>query len=392
MNALFVFLPALCFLSAPCFWPAHCHRTVRNADSNKAHSTLPTLLLGSFVTFTISLPLSLNFFIFQRVLPIYRCKQFDAFDAPPWAGFQTETPSGGANADKGLLGALISTFSVIIMGYLIGKFSWLPPPSTGMAQFMSRIALPSVVFAAMMTIDFGTLNWRLVLGLALSRTAVFAITVASSLAANRGDKLATAKAGIRGIFVTQSNDFALGLPLLASMYPTELTRYVYIAAPISFLWINPMGFALLEMGTRSSAAAAHGKKEGCGRVAWNIFKGVVSNPIVFMTFAGLVFNFIFKGAPPSVMLAPFEMLSKTFGGLALTALGMSMANKIFYLKGQARVSEIRKTLPLPTRICSKTLVLRIEGAQLNPSAASRCGSLPPSASADVRASDDVIEF
>lgn len=41
-------------------------------------------------------------------------------------------------------------------------------------------------------------------------------------------KQATAKAGIRGIFVTQSNDFALGLPLLASIYPTELVRYVYI--------------------------------------------------------------------------------------------------------------------------------------------------------------------
>ena len=90
------------------------------------------------------------------------------------------------------------------------------------------------------------------LGLALSRTAVFVITVLSCLAANRGNKLAAAKAGIRGIFVTQSNDFALGLPLLSSLYPTELTRYIYIAAPISFLWINPMGFALLEMGTRNA--------------------------------------------------------------------------------------------------------------------------------------------
>lgn len=66
---------------------------------------------------------------------------------------------------------------------------------TGLAQFMSRIALPSVVFSAMMTIEFSTLNWNLVLGLALSRTAVFGVTVLSSMAANRGNPLATAKAG-----------------------------------------------------------------------------------------------------------------------------------------------------------------------------------------------------
>jgi len=70
-----------------------------------------------------------------------------------------------------------------------------------------------------------------------------------------------------------------------------------------------------------------------------------------MTFFGLMFNFIFKSMPPTVMLMPFEMLSKTFGGLALTALGMSMANKLFFLKGQVLLSAIclifAKTIMLP---------------------------------------------
>ena len=76
------------------------------------------------------------------------------------------------------------------------------------------------------------------------------------------------------------------------------------AAPISFLWINPMGFVLLEFGTRN-AGMVHSRApapppSGCG-MAWTIFKGVVSNPIVFMTFLGLIFNFVFKAAPPTVM-------------------------------------------------------------------------------------------
>jgi predicted permease len=83
-----------------------------------------------------------------------------------------------------------------------------------MAQFMVKVALPCVVFSNMMILDFSTLNWSLVLGLALAKTAVFVATVVACMLANRGNPLASAKAGLRGIFVTQSNDFALGLPLL----------------------------------------------------------------------------------------------------------------------------------------------------------------------------------
>lgn len=55
---------------------------------------------------------------------------------------------------------------------------------------------------------------------------------------------------------------------------------------------------------------------------------------------------------------PFEMLSKTFGGLALIALGMSMANKIFFLKGPALLSCVclifAKTIIMP--VMAKVIV------------------------------------
>ena len=83
--------------------------------------------------------------------------------------------------------------------------------------FRRRIALPSYIFYAMLFIDFSTLRWRLVLGLALGRLVVFIATVLCTLLVTSGNPMATAKAGIRGIFVTQQNDFALGLPVLASL-------------------------------------------------------------------------------------------------------------------------------------------------------------------------------
>ena len=62
------------------------------------------------------------------------------------------------------------------------------------------------------------------------------------------------------------------------------------------------------------------------------------------------------------------------------------------------VGQCRETLPT-TENCPRTLLScfvplgeRERGGGVKPSATSRCGSLLPPASADVRASDDVIAF
>jgi predicted permease len=145
------------------------------------------------------------------------------------------------------------------------------------------------------------------------------------------------------------------------MYPNELCRYVYIAAPISFLWINPIAFALLEIGTRKAGlrgVGGEGRSQSVVTLAWTIFKSVLANPVVFMTMLGTILNFVFGHMPPEVFLEPFELLSKTFGGLALTALGMSMANQLFYLKESALLSALciifAKTIIMP--LMAKTIV------------------------------------
>jgi len=58
----------------------------------------------------------------------------------------TAVPSGDGGSDEGMLRALVMTFSIIGFGYFAAKFSWLPPPNLGLAQFVGRVGLPSVVF------------------------------------------------------------------------------------------------------------------------------------------------------------------------------------------------------------------------------------------------------
>ena len=70
-----------------------------------------------------------------------------------------------------------TTTQVIFLGYIVAKLKLLPPPGKGLSQYLSTIALPSLVFSAMLELDFGTLRWNLVIGIALSRTLIFFVAV-----------------------------------------------------------------------------------------------------------------------------------------------------------------------------------------------------------------------
>ena len=62
-----------------------------------------------------------------------------------------------------------------------------------------------------------------------------------------------------GIFVTQSNDFALGLPILNALFLTshpEYPDYLFLLAPISLAILNPIGLIIIEISNRRRK---HGK-------------------------------------------------------------------------------------------------------------------------------------
>lgn len=200
--------------------------------------------------------------------------------------------------------------------------------------------MPALVFSSIATIDFSTVSWSLVASIALGKTAVLVVTAGVTLITLRQDPTRCAVAGIRAIVTTQSNDFAVGLPLLSALYPPEMTRYLYIAAPISFLWLNLIGFAMMGAGTRSALpSTTAGDEGGAGAAkrrrspALDVLISVATNPVVFMTFLGLIANFGFKGAPPAVLLNPAMMVGSAFSATALLTLGMSMVGKVALLQG-----------------------------------------------------------
>lgn len=148
------------------------------------------------------------------------------------------------------------------------------------------------------------------------------------------------KAGLYAIFATQSNDFALGYPLLNSLYgdKNQFSAYLYVLSPIQLLILNPVAIFLMEiqrqwerqikMNNRLNSPEAPMKSN----LLWPVLKGILRNPIIIMTVLGLLWNVTLPHAIPQV-LAPFlTVLSQAFSATALFLLGLNMVGKFRMLK------------------------------------------------------------
>ena len=103
-------------------------------------------------------------------------------------------------------------FAVIILGYMLGKFKIVTQQSaSAIGVVAGQIALPALLLQNMATLDLSQINWRFMVGMLLARTLVFVGVFVVTLIFTRPVNIG--KPAILAIFSTQSNDFALGLPI-----------------------------------------------------------------------------------------------------------------------------------------------------------------------------------
>lgn len=300
--------------------------------------------------------------------------------------------------------AILQCFVVVVSGYIAGRMGHVTASQgRGIATFVSTFCLPALLFRAMCTLDFTQVNWLFLLAILIAKMTVFIIVGAVTLLVKRPLNLGAA--GLFAIFCTQSNDFALGYPILQALYQNthpEYLNYIYLISPISLLLLNPIGFTLMEIhryhsqhaaeatsvpenspdggsdnadgdqvgnghrgrrtrqdSTRSNGSVTGNADQGggsippppMGKAALQVVKGVVLNPIVFMTAIGIVGNFVFRQKVPSVLDNILEVLGNAFSACALFYLGLSMVGKVRSQVGMAMVVPIllifAKSLVLP---------------------------------------------
>ena len=116
---------------------------------------------------------------------------------------------------------------------------------------------------------YSSVNWLFLSAICIAKSLVFLLVATITLLVHR--PIDFSKAGLFAIFCTQSNDFALGYPicmynylfiskiialikcilfLVAALYSKthpEYAAYLYLMAPISLVFLNPIGFVLMEV-------------------------------------------------------------------------------------------------------------------------------------------------
>ncbi|KAL7991620.1 hypothetical protein Chor_015876 [Crotalus horridus] len=179
----------------------------------------------------------------------------------------------------------------------------------------------------MVLLNFSNVNWSFLYSILIAKASVFFLVCALTLLIVTPEKRFS-KAGLFPIFATQSNDFALGYPIVEALYQNtypEYLQYIYLVAPISLMMLNPLGFIFCEIQkSKDNRNLSHSKMKIVGLGLLH----VLQNPIVFMVFIGIASNYILKQKIPVYLENFLDSLANSFSGSALFYLGLTMVGQI----------------------------------------------------------------
>nr|CAI5834013.1 unnamed protein product [Callosobruchus analis] len=253
---------------------------------------------------------------------------------------------------ENLYPALIQCFFIIICGYFAGRINLISETEAkGINTFVGTFSLPSLIFMSLAELELSEVNWLFLLSILIAKSIVFFSVIILTLLVSR--PLNFSRAGIFAIFCTQSNDFAIGYPIVAALYKNthpEYATYLYLMAPISLAILNPISFVLMEVGKvrgrrnsgemllndgeLSNSSNIHKKR--C-RLAISVAKSIFMNPIICMTILGIIGNLIFKHKVPVYIGGTLQVLGSAFSASALFLLGLRMVGKVHKLRGATLV-------------------------------------------------------
>eukprot|EP00667_Euglena_gracilis_P003550 EG_transcript_3559 len=236
--------------------------------------------------------------------------------------------------------AVGTTLSVVLLGYVLGSLGVCDPQaSKGLSQYLTWVAFPALVFHGLATMDLSQLSWTVYSAILVSKIITMLIMVAIVLLMSRAPMgVRLKKAGILGMFVTMTNDVAIGLPIVQAVYP-QFASYLYL--PQQYLLFNPLALVLLELGVAydAKAAVAPGEAEAVKAtpVPLKLLRGVLTNHILLVSFVGLGCNFLFHGRLPTFLNNVTNFIGQSFAPGAIFSVGMAMVGKGQVLQGRGLI-------------------------------------------------------
>ncbi|KAK7248044.1 hypothetical protein SO694_00087044 [Aureococcus anophagefferens] len=255
-------------------------------------------------------------------------------------------------ASENPLVVLLHALVVIALVHALGFwFKWSgrldASVEKGLSAFLFNVSLPALLFKSIATMRFGSINGRIFVGVLLAKALLAAVcrVVARCVYGP------SAMGAVAGLFATNSDDLALGLPCFTALFGAEKAQLLYALCATQSLTLNPALFVALGVGARAEPATKARRWRRLLAVARSTARGLLANPLVLGVAVGLFYNGAFRlqaaargrPAPPALptILDDFvAVLGAAFTPCVLFVAGASIVDSYaFAFGGGARATE-----------------------------------------------------
>lgn len=222
---------------------------------------------------------------------------------------------------------VLFVFSLVALGYLAGLTGYLKPESgEGVADFAVGVAMPLLLFSAMVNADFhGVAPWVL-WGVYFSAAAL--TWAAGHLIAARVFGRDSRAAVVGGVSSAYSNVVLLGAPFILGVYGNQGFEVLSLLVSIHLPLMMAASIVLFELFGPRGDGHVH-----LSRVAASLARKVFCNPLIIGILAGLAWRM--TGQPlPGLPGRLVDALAGTAAPVALFAMGLSLRR--FGISGNVR--------------------------------------------------------
>lgn len=233
-----------------------------------------------------------------------------------------------------ILQTVLPVFLVLGSGYASARTGWFTPEAAGyLNAFAVRLAVPALLFAAMLKLDFGAaMQPGMLLGFYTGALASFAIAIFIARTFWRQPADEAVATGFCALF---SNTVLLGIPIVSRAYGDTVLTPVYGIIAFHAASLYAVGMLAMEFARRDDRPV----RQTLAVAA----KSVIANPLMIGVLLGAAINL--SGMPfPEFIEAAVNMLADAAIPAALVGMGAALAR--YALKAELARSLVISALSL----------------------------------------------
>ncbi|MEK9754721.1 MAG: AEC family transporter [Rhodospirillaceae bacterium] len=214
-----------------------------------------------------------------------------------------------------LIDIIVPVFGVVFLGFFAARKGWMSEAGVdGLAGFVFNFAIPAMLFRAMATRALPeTVPWAFLIAYFGGVYVAWAVGMTISRRLFRRDWPAAAMAGMTAGF---ANTVMLGIPLVHLAFGDAALLPMFLIISFHSWQLYLVVTVIVE--------AARGKRGNAARLALDVVRGLVTNPIIMGMLAGILWNVLALPLPtPADRL--FSLLGDAGIPCSLFCLGASLA-------------------------------------------------------------------